>query len=273
MVCLVKRMKKQLVMVCPLHSSTSFMFHGIVEYGTVWHGVEEYSLHCYNVSPYCRIWYGMEYGVWCGVVKLLESCLTEMAECHIALHGVRFFFWVVCNNSSSIYSINEWIFIEKCGVVLHSLVWCAATHSSSSSSMKQCLPSSPSVDSSWQEWMCWVTILEVGGCGFGHQVHTTLTGPGGRFANTWLRQWLQIFHHHNRKLIIKSDIEPTRSQLSRMCCVTQRMTQVRNVDGGCWSLQARGADADLHGVGLMLTYMAWGWCWLTWLWHSLTWRW
>ena len=50
----------------------------------------------------------------------------------------------------------------------------------------------------------------------------------------------------NSELINNSERKPRVKSVSRMCCFfTQRVTQVRNVDG-TWSLQARGADADLH---------------------------
>ena len=57
----------------------------------------------YNIL-YSRIRYSMEYVVvQCNVVccKLLESCLTGMAECHI--QGERLFFGAVCTNSLIIW--------------------------------------------------------------------------------------------------------------------------------------------------------------------------
>ena len=101
-----------------------------------------------------------------------------------------------------------------------------------------------------------VTILRVGGlghhvegCGLGHQVlEVVLPTPDHDFKFSTITA-------ENQSTRVRGDQQW--SQLSRMCCFffTQRVTQVRNVDGG-WSLQARGADdahlhvdADLHGSG------------------------
>ena len=87
------------------------------------------------------------------------------------------------------------------------------------------------------------------GCGLGHQVlEVVLPTPDHDFKFSTITA-------ENQSTRVRGDQQW--SQLSRMCCFffTQRVTQVRNVDGG-WSLQARGADdahlhvdADLHGSG------------------------
>ena len=90
-----------------------------------------------------------------------------------------------------------------------------------------------------------MTILEADGCGFGDQVHS---GPRGRFAQVTRTSNfpLEEASHHNRKLIIRLVGNQHRSQLSRMCCTTGRVTQVRNVDGSFQQWR----------VGVMFTYMA-----------------
>ena len=156
--------------------------------------------------------------------------------------------------------------MEKYGaerMVLYSFVWCAPPVAT----IVHCtlyivnVPPTPPVAAQWSN-VCHrrpvLTCRGRSGCGGDHfgGWWMWIWWPAARStlllvlpACTWHPQWLQIFH--NRELINQSDGEPTRSWLSRMCCVTQRVTQVRNVDD-CWSLQARGADPDLHGNGAHL---------------------
>ena len=69
------------------------MCYGILDYGTAWYGSEEYCVVKYGVTLYCEakyfmLEYDMAWSMGCSSMvccKLLESCLTEMAECHIGL--------------------------------------------------------------------------------------------------------------------------------------------------------------------------------------------